>query len=635
MIKGAHKKGNSVKMDKRKNLDKFKEYTLEVAESIDIVQKKIKKEIKNHKYIDSSDYPSGELKAELTKSVKNSTGIKDFSETELTVPPSHVSGDFALELFDIARKAGEKPNILAEKIANYINEHEMRLIEDALVVGAFVNVGTRRKILYQNILAKIIELGERYGESNVNAGKVVLIDFSAPNIAKPIGIGHLRSTIIGQVLSNIYHETGYNTIKDNHVGDWGTQFGSLIYAYKEWGDEEKIAKNPTRELKNLYVKFHQISKDCPEIKDKARELFVRLEQKDQELIVLWKRFRDLSLKDFERVYKLLGIEFDTNIGESYFADRTNEIVEECLVKNFCKEDKASGAVIVDQIEGLPSFLLRKQDGSSLYLSRDLATLQFRVNTFNPNVILYVVGSEQDLNFKQLFEFSKSAGYLPSTTEAKHIGFGMILYEGKKMSTRSGTLIELDDLIDKAIDKSKKIILEKNSNLSDAEIKEIAQIVGIGAIIYNDLRQSRVANISFDWDKMLNFEGGSSAYLQYTYVRIQSILCKIQDNVNNKITKHLLNNADIIFTKDSEFSLAKKLMLFPEIIVKSQKLDSPHLICSYLEELAQLFNSFYGDVSIIKTEEQNLKESRILLIKSVALVIKNGLSLLNIKIPEKM
>lgn len=612
----------------------FEKYKLEVIESVNTVQERIRKEKEHRDYVDFGSYLSVKLQKEVEEVVRESLGTQDVEEIELSVPPSHISGDFAIEVFRLAKKLDEKPNMLAKKIVDGINGHQMDLVKDASLVGAFVNVETHKEKLYQEILSKILELGERYGESNVNAGKVAIIDYSAPNIAKPIGVGHLRSTIIGQALANIYRETGYSVIRDNHLGDWGTQFGSLIYAYKEWGDEKRIAENPLVELKDLYVKFHQFSEEHPEVKDNARELFARLEKKDPELIALWKRFRDLSLKDFERVYKQLGIEFDLSIGESYFTEQADKLVDECAEKGLCRKDESSEAVIVDQMGDLPSFLLRKQDGSSLYLSRDLATLQFRVNTFDSDSILYVVGSEQELNFKQLFALGKRADYLPEGVEAKHIGFGMILRDGKKMSTRKGTLIELEDLISQSVSKSKEILLAKSPNTDPQELDKVAEIVGVGAIIYNDLRQSRTKNISFDWDKMLDLEGGSAVYLQYSYVRINSIMEKLKEAFG-EIDLGKLEMNDISFVNKSEFELAKKLMAFPDVIVKAQETDSPNYICGYLEELASLFNSFYNETSIIRTEDVKLRESRIALIKGVSMVIKKGLSMMSIKVPEKM
>ena len=606
------------------------DYEKEVAVSVDTAKKKIEKE-KLREYVDASIYPLGQLKDEIAKVIDKTLSICGVS-VDLSVPPVHINSDLSLEIFKLAKIANQKPNVAAKKIADALVGSK-GLIKGASVVGAFVNLDTDKTKLYQQILANILNLGERYGESNVNAGKVVVIDYSAPNIAKPIGVGHLRSTIIGQALANIYHATGFSVVKDNHVGDWGTQFGALIYAVKTWGDKGKIAKDPINELKNLYVKFHEVAENDSSIKDKARELFARLEEKDPEMVALWKNFRDLSLADFDRVYAKLGVEFDTTIGESFFTAQADELVAQCLSRDLCKKEETSEAVVVD-MAGIPSFLLRKQDGTTLYLTRDLATLIFRVKEFNPDAILYVVGSEQELNFKQLFAFAEIAGYLPAKTRAKHIGFGMVLVGGKKMSTRKGTLIELEELISQSIEKSKQILSQKNSDAGSAIMDEVAEIIGLGAIIYNDLSQSRVKNISFDWEKMLNLEGGSAVYLQYTYARINSILRKLVE-AYSEIDWEALSKSDIAFETKIEFDIAKKLMMFPEVVVKSQENDSPHLICVYLEELALLFNSFYGETSILKTEDQGLRNSRIALSKGVAIVIKKGLSLLNIKVPEKM
>jgi arginyl-tRNA synthetase len=512
--------------------------------------------------------------------IKKTLNLQDEIEIDLVIPPPHISSDYTLEIFKLAKKLKEQPNVLAAKIVEYINGNELNYFKQATLAGNFINLEVNREKIYKDALRIISDFGDKYGESDVSAKKIVLIDYSAPNIAKPIGVGHLRSTIIGQVLANIYRETGYSVIKDNHIGDWGTQFGSLIYAYQKWGDEKKVAKNPIRELKNLYVQFHEYSKENPEAKEKARELFARLENKDPELIALWKRFKDLSLKDFERIYKQLGIQFDTNIGESYFADQTDRIIEDCLSKGLCRQEKNSKIVIVDQIETIPSFLLRKQDGSSLYITRDMATLRFRINFFHPDTILYVVGREQELNFKQLFELGKRSGYLPKNVEVAHICFGMVLQNKKKMSTRRGTLIELDELIAQSVQKSKKTLLQKNPEINERNLKKIAEILGVGAILYNNLQQSRIKDISFNWDKMLSIEGGSAVYLQYTYARINSIIKKL-NGVRDEADILNSANGDIFFENQIEFDIVRKLMMFPDVILKVQKTNSPHHLCVYL------------------------------------------------------
>lgn len=607
----------------------FERYLAEIDASIERAQEKIKREKSRRQYVKRETYPAWLLRSEL----KETLGV-DFFETELVSPPEHVAGDFSLETYALAKKTNQAPLQLAKEIAEKLNAQKSGLIEQAFPVGPFVNIETNKAKLYQLVIEGILSLGEQYGESDLGAGQVALFDYSAPNIAKPIGVGHLRSTIIGQALLNIYHATGFSVIGDNHLGDWGTQFGKLIYAYQNWGDEKAIIKNPIEELKNLYVRFNQEAREKPELNDAAREIFLRLEQGDPDLLAVWKRFRDLSLLDFQRVYQKLGIEFDTYIGESYFQSEVEKLVEECLTQKFCRVDKESGAVVVDEIAGLPSFLLRKKDGTSLYLTRDLATLKFRIKTFRPQTLLYVVGNEQELNFRQLFAFARQVGIVSFETELKHIGFGMVLRDGKKMSTREGTLIELEELLSQSIKKAREILSEKNSSATEVELEEIGEIIGVGAIIYNDLRQSRTKNISFDWKRMLDLEGGSAVYLQYSYVRIRSILRKLSqthargDSASQAEKKYF-------FETESEFKLAKKLMLFPEIIIKATRTDSPHHICGYLEELALLFNSFYAETSLLKTSEAALRDSRVALCQSVAIVLKKGLGLLGIRVPEKM
>lgn len=580
-----------------------------IEKSIKKILAKIKKEQKTRKYIHFGDYIIDRIKKELIKI----TGIK---ELEITTPPKHIKADLSIAAFGLP--TGE--------VADSINKNKSKFIKNVQITGSYINLILNQDYIYSETLNEINKLGKNYGESDVNKNKIVLIDYSSPNIAKPMGVGHLRSTIIGQSIVNIYHKAGFSVIKDNHLGDWGTQFGKLIYAYQEWGDKNKIAKNPIKELNNLYVKFNNEAEKNQELDNKARELFKELEKGDKKLIKLWREFSDLSLKDFNKIYKKLNVKFDICMGESYFAAGAGKETEEILKKGLAKKDPATGAIIVDSLDKVPSFLLQKQDGSTLYITRDIVALKFRIKTFKPDVILYVVGEEQKLNFRQLFELSKALGVL-NGVKAKHISFGLVLAGGEKMSTRKGVFIELNELIDQSVEKSKKILLEKNPSINKKELDEISETIGVGAVIYNDLRQSRNKNISFDWKRMLDFEGGSAVYLQYAYARIKSILKKVV-NMPARPSK-------IIFEKDSEFLLAKKLMFYPLIIDNAQKFDSPHLIATYLEELARVFNSFYNNVPIIKTKDKNLRQSRLVLIKSVAQVIKNGLTLLNIGVSEKI
>ena len=587
---------------------------------IEKTQKRIAQELKSKKRVFLDDYIIEKIKASVINLIKN--------DIILTLPPAHISADMSFSVFEAAKTSAVNPKEFAKKIVETINNSKNEFIEKAEAAGPYLNLVLNKEKIYSLVLSQAGKLKNKYGQSGANAGKVALIDYSGPNIAKPIGVGHLRSTVIGQALANIYEVTGYSVVKDNHLGDWGTQFGKLVYAYQKWGDKKKIAKDPIRGLNELYIKFHEEAEKNPEIEDDARVIFKKMEEGDKKLINLWDKLRKISIAEFKKVYKRLGIKFDAYLGESYFAGETDKIVEECLEKKLAKKDSETGAIAVEDLEGLPSFLLRKKDDSGLYITRDLAALIFRMEVFEPDDILFVVGDEQSLHFKQLFALAKALGYIDGA-RTKHIGFGLVLSSGEKMSTRKGTLIELDELISQSVAKSKEILRQKNRDLSEKEIEKISEIVGLGAVIYNDLRQSRQKNISFDWNRMLDFEGGSAVYLQYTYARINSILKKSgAGEAETKISKP-------VFEKESEFALAKKIMFFPLVILEAQKHNSPHLIAVYLEELAQLFNHFYNEISIIGTEDKNLRLSRIMLIKSVATVIKNGLELLNIKTAEQI
>ena len=588
--------------------------------AVEKIKKRIAKYLSSKKMVSFDGYAIAKIKKSLSDILTASP-----STFSLELPPSHIKADLSVSLFELAKEMKTDPKKLAEEMAIKINETKNNFFESAQALGPYLNINLKKQKIYPLLLKEIAKLKDKFGQSDINKNNVVVIDYSGPNIAKPFGVGHLRSTIIGQALVNIYESVGYCVVKDNHLGDWGTQFGKLIYAYKNWADKENFKKNPIEELNNLYVKFHREAEQNPNIEDEARKIFQQLEAGDEDLLKIWLKFEKISVAEFNKVYKKLGISFDTYLGESYFVGESEKIIQEALDKKIAFEDSATGAIAVE-LSGLPSFLLRKQDGSTLYITRDLATLKFRTKTFNPQETLYVVGEEQSLHFRQMFTLAKALGYADGNT-AKHIGFGLVSVDGEKMSTRKGTLVRLEELIDQSIAKAKEIFMSKNKDLLSNEVEEISEIVGMGAVIYNDLRQSRQKNISFDWEKMLDFEGGSAVYLQYTVARINSILKKL----NNPRT--VLGN--IVLEKESEFALAKKMMFFPMIILEARKNDSPHLVAVYLEELAQLFNHFYNEVSIIGTENEVLRLARIALIKSTATVIKNGLALLGVKVPEKI
>jgi arginyl-tRNA synthetase len=602
------------------------EYREEVDADIQNLVQKIAEEKKKREYVPYSSYVINAIKQEIL-SLGNACGLVmgNVHDIRISLPPPHIAADLTLSVFEYAKTNSKAPAVIAQEFSEYMNDASSKeYIDAATPVNGYINLLLKKEKIYDRVTKSVNELQSKYGESDIYKDKLVFIDYSSPNIAKPIGVGHLRSTIIGQALANMYKRVGFSVIKDNHLGDWGTQFGSLIYAYKNWGDADKVAQNPIEELKDLYVRFNQEAENNPALKDEARKLFMQLEQGDEELVRLWKKFRDLSVKEFEKTYDKLGVTFDCMIGESYYIDGFEEVVADLEQKGIATKAE-DGAVIVEGLNNLPTFLLQKNDGSSLYVLRDIVTLMHRKSVFDPDKILYVVGSEQKLNFEQLFALCEKAGY-SGDTELEHVDFGMVLRDGKKMATRKGTLINLEDVLREVTAKAKEILIEKGEMASE-NIDSVAEIVGTSAVVYADLKQNRNSNIEFDWDKMLSLESGSSVYLQYTYARIISILSKV-DFVYD-------SNQEMIFEDPSEFRLAFRLAFLPDVLLRAVESNAPHIISLFLEELTADFNHFYSQIQILKTEDNNLRNSRLILINAVAIAIKNALALLNIPVLNRV
>ncbi len=553
---------------------------------------------------------------------------------EMRRPPSHVDADIALQVFNVAEYTEHPPEQLAAQLADRINEADLSYIASAKAEGAFCNIHLQRQRVYADLLAQIHKLGGNYGTCNKNADTTALVEFSSPNIAKPMGAGHLRSTIIGAALSNIYEATGAAVIRENYLGDWGAQFGKLLYAYQQWGDEEAIKTDPIQELHRLYVQFHQQSNERPDLEKEAAELGRQLERGDEELLKQWRQCKELSIEVFQHVYEKLGVTFDLYNGESYFVEDARQAIADCLHRGACTEQAETGAVVAESLDGLPTFLLQRADGTTLYQARELALLQFRIQKASPDSIDIVVGNEQELYFRQLKALTKELGYLTDDTRFRHVGFGMMLTEdGKRMSTRRGTAVQLEELLDEAVDRAKHVIQEKNSDITGEELEEVAHTVGVGAVIYNDLRQSRTRNITFDWDRMLDLEGGSAAYLQYTAVRLTSVAKRLREEYGDEVGE--LDADALTFTEESEMELARMLLFFPYVILTAQQTQSPHFIATYLEELAQACNTFYNAVPVKGTGDPSLRASRVQLITAVREVLEQGLALLNIRVPPRM
>ena len=577
-----------------------------------------------------------EIKEILDKTVGDLYRDIEIPDFVVEWPQDRNFGDYASNVAMVLVKELKKsPMEIAGEIADKIktDSSSKELFNKISVVApGFINFEISDKRLAEN-LNKILKKRYKFGSSSIGNGKTVVIDYSAPNIAKPMHIGHLRSTIIGQSLCNIYKFLGYKVISDNHIGDWGTQFGKLIYAYKHWGRKKEIDKNPIEEMTKLYVKFHKEAEKNPELEESARKETKRLQEKNDENIKLWKFLVKESLKDYNKIYKILNIKFDYVLGESFYDNMLSDIITEAVNKKIA--GKSEGAIVIGLDKyNLSPFLIQKTDGAYLYTTTDIATAKYREEKFKADKILYVVANEQALHFQKLFASLGLLG-ICENIEKEHIKFGMVLGEGgKKFSTRKGETVKLNDLIHKAVEFAKKAVEEKNPKLSRNEKKKISRIVGLGAIKYNDLSQNRLTDITFNWDKMLSFEGNSAPYLQYTCARINSLRKKYNNLYKlNRVNVFEKPNFSLL-KEDIEKDVMKQLIKFPEAVENAARENSPHFIALYIYELASLYNNFYSSVPILKSEKQ-IARARIHLSKSVAITIKNGLNLLGIDVLEKM
>lgn len=552
------------------------------------------------------------MKEELINKVSEILGV-DKSTVKIEYPKDRSMGDFAIPCFQFAKELHKSPidiaNILKEKLNCNSN-----------VVNGFLNIFMNKKDTTKDIISKVINEKEKYGNNSYGSGKNIVIEYSSPNVAKPFGMGHLRSTVIGQALNNISKKCGYNVTSINYLGDYGTQFGKLIYAYKRWGIEENTKKSIINELKRVYVLFHEEAEKDPSLDDEGRKWFKKLEENDEEALKYWHWFKDESIKEFNKTYDLLNInKFDSYEGEAYYKDKMQGVIDELESKGLLK--LSEGATIIE-LDDLTPALIKRSDGASLYITRDLAALFDRKNRYHFDEILYVVGNEQSLHFEQIKKIVKKMGYEWSDT-VKHIGFGMLLQNGKKMSTRHGKSVELMGVLNESIDLAKKYILEKNPNIDN--INEVSQKIGVGAVIFNDLKNYRINDVEFNLEDILKFEGTTGPYLQYTYARI----CSLLNNKQNKEVEY--SNIDI---SDDVWNLVWDLSKYEEIIISAKENNDPSLIAKYLLDLATDFNKFYAHERII-TDDVNYTEFKLNLSEAVSIVIKDGLGLLNIDVIKQM
>lgn len=559
----------------------------------------------------------------------------DFIETTLSVPPDIKLGDYAIPCFPYTKELKKNPNEIAVEISANINNNLDKtldgvkfcdIIQKTELKGPYINIFLNKKYFSRVILTEIDNQQYNFGSENKKNQNIV-IDYSAPNVAKNMGIHNLRSTIIGQSLYNIYEKLGYNVIGVNHLGDWGTQFGKLIWAVKKWSSPEEIKQKGIVFLNELYVKFHneyEKTKDESMI-EKSREYFRDIESKEPYATNLWKLFIDISMQDYNKIYERLNVKFDYNTGESFYIQFLDETIKQLKKANITTIDQGALVVKFDDEENMPPCLLKKSDGATLYATRDVAAALYRLKTYNPKKILYVTDIAQNLHFQQWFRVLEKLK--PETKDIlEHVNFGRLSFANSQMSTRKGNIIPLREVLDKAQEKALKLIQEKSPDLENSS--QVAQKVGIGAVIYEDLLHDRIHNIIFDWDKVLDFQGETAPYIQYTYARIKSILRK--DKVDIKPAQIKFEN----LTDDISFTLIKKLSEYNSYLNKAMQQNKPSILARYVLELAQMLNSFYVSSPILN-QETKIKNSRLFLIEQTSKVIKDAMRLLNIDVPEKM
>mgnify|MGYP005867787339 FL=1 len=540
----------------------------------------------------------------------------------IEIPANKEMGDYAFPCFKLAKKFRKAPNLIAADICGKLEGSDsFTKIE---CVAAYINLFTDKSSYAKTVIESVNNAGAKYGESSEGEGKTIVIDYSSPNIAKPFHVGHLRSTVIGSALYNIFEKLGYKCVGINHLGDWGTQFGKLIEAYKLWGSKEAVEEKGISELTRIYVKFHEEAEKDDSLNDRARAWFVKMQDGDEEAISLWKWFYDISIKEFERVYEKLGVKFDYYTGESFYNDKMDAVVEELKAKNLLVE--SNGAMIVDLEDAkMPPCLILRTDGGTLYATRDITAALYRKKTYDFDKCIYVTAIDQNLHFAQWFKVIEKMGY-DWSKDLVHVPFGLVSLEDGKLSTRKGKVVLMEDLLNEAVKKTTGIIDEKNPDLPNKE--EVAKQVGIGAVIFDDLYNGRIKDIVFSWDRMLNFDGETGPYVQYTHARACSVLKKA--GYDKKV-----ENIDYsVLTDDAAADVCKTIALFNDKIKEAANRYEPSVIARYLVDVAQSFNKFYHD-NIILADDENVKNARLALVDAVRTVIKSGLAILGIDAPEQM
>lgn len=565
------------------------------------------------------------FKEKIAQSIAKATNLNEQElETYIEIPKDSNKGDYAFPCFRLAKELKKAPPIIANEIKEKI-EIDEDVIEKIEIAGGYLNFFVKKDLLAKEVLKEIAST-ENYGQSSIGNGKNVLIDYSAPNIAKPFHIGHLRTTLIGNALYRVYKYLGYNTIGINHLGDYGTQFGKMIEAYKMWGSEYNLEEDPINKMMDMYVRINSLCKEDEVVLEKCRENFRLLESGDKYCIDLWNKFKDLSMIEFNRIYDMLDIKFDSYKGEAFYADKVQDVVDKLEQKG--KLTDSEGAKIVDlEYAGISTpCIIQKANGSSIYATRDLAAIMYRAKTYDFDKCLYVVAYEQNLHFKQIFEVAKYLVDEKYVNGLEHVSYGMVTLPTGRMSTRLGNVVKIEDLINGTIGRAEEIIMEKNPELENKE--DVANKVGLGAIIFNTLSTATIKDQIFDWNTALNFQGETGPYIQYTYVRIRSVLEKVGNlpDINEIAVEKLID--------ECSQNVIKLLYNFEDVLIQVTNKEEPSILSRYLIDLSKAFSSFYNENKII-IADKTLQNARVYLTYAVGKVLKAGANLLGIQMPDKM
>lgn len=566
-----------------------------------------------------------DIKRIVAKNISEQVSQLDIEQIyeNLEYPPNAEMGDVGLPCFKLSRILRKSPNQIAQELASSITPSQF--IEKVEAVSGYLNFFINRPLFIEKVVDRIMVEQDKYGSSDIGKSRNIVIDYSAPNIAKPFHVGHLRSTVIGNSLRKIFEFMGYNCIGINYLGDWGTQFGKLITAYNLWGSKQAVEEKGIKELMRLYVKFHQEAEKNPSLEDEARSWFARMERGDKQATELWQWFKDISIKEFEKVYDLMDVDFDYYTGESFYNDKIEPIIEELKQKGLLIESQ--GALIVDLEQyDMPPCLILKKDGSTLYATRDIAAAIHRKREYGFDKCIYVTGASQSLHFQQWFKVIELMGY-EWANDLIHVPFGIVSLGGEKLATRTGKVVLLEDIMSEAIKKTLEIIESKNPGLENKE--DVARHMGVGAVIFSDLYSNRIKDVSFSWDEILNFDGETGPYVQYTHARACSVIRKSEETTvdDNNFNSRLLQ------TKE-EYQLCKTLYEFPEKTRMALSQLEPSIITRYLVDLAQDFNRFYHEHPIL-VDDKELRKARLSLVKAAKITLANGLRLIGLKPLEKV